>query len=352
MSDLYGKLANHLDDLPGGYPKTESGVEMRILKRLFAPEEAELAVCLTMIPEEASAIAERTGREKTFLALVLAEMARKGLIFHSAKGGKDLYSAAMFIIGIWEYHLNDLDEDLVKDVNEYLPYFSRETWLKHNTKHLRVVPISKEIAAEAMIASYEDAEEIIKKQSKIVVQPCICRKEHDFVGEACAFPMEVCLSFGTAAYYYEENNLGRAIGTEEALGILHSGRKSGLVIQPGNAQKPTNLCMCCGCCCQILKNMKAVEKPARIVHSNYYAQVDQENCTACEACSERCHMDAIEVADVAHVNPDRCIGCGVCVPECPTDAMMYLKKESTEMYVPPRNVFETYMKMAKERGKL
>jgi electron transport complex protein RnfB len=44
MTDVYKKLAKHLDNLPAGYPSTESGVELRILKRLFTPEEAEIAM--------------------------------------------------------------------------------------------------------------------------------------------------------------------------------------------------------------------------------------------------------------------------------------------------------------------
>jgi hypothetical protein len=31
MMELYQKLARHLDDLPGGYPATDSGVESQIL---------------------------------------------------------------------------------------------------------------------------------------------------------------------------------------------------------------------------------------------------------------------------------------------------------------------------------
>ena len=54
--DIYRKLAQHLDDLPGGFPSTESGVELRILRRLFTPEEAELAIHLTMFPEESEII--------------------------------------------------------------------------------------------------------------------------------------------------------------------------------------------------------------------------------------------------------------------------------------------------------
>ena len=31
-TDVYEKLAKHLDNLPGGFPQTKSGVEMRILE--------------------------------------------------------------------------------------------------------------------------------------------------------------------------------------------------------------------------------------------------------------------------------------------------------------------------------
>ena len=32
--------------------------------------------------------------------------------------------AAQFVIGIWEYHVNDLDEGLIRDFNEYIPYLT------------------------------------------------------------------------------------------------------------------------------------------------------------------------------------------------------------------------------------
>ena len=40
--EIYQQLARHLDDLPGGFPPTKSGVELRILRRLFTPEQASL----------------------------------------------------------------------------------------------------------------------------------------------------------------------------------------------------------------------------------------------------------------------------------------------------------------------
>lgn len=352
MNDIYKNLARHLDNLPGGYPETESGVELRILQRLFSEEEAQIALRLTMKPESVASIASRAGYPSETLAISLEEMAKKGLIFRSYKDDIVMYSAAMFVVGIWEYHLNDLDPDLVADVNEYLPHIMDEVWTKTDTKHMRVVPVSKSVVQDVEIASYEDAEELIRAQSKITVQPCICRKEHEIIGEPCKYPLEVCFSFGAAAYYYEENKLGRGIDIEEALEILEKGKEAGLVIQPGNAQKSANICMCCGCCCQILKNMKKLKKPADEVHSNYYAVIDEEECVACGICEERCHMDAITIDNSARVNLDRCIGCGVCIPGCATEAIQLAVKESSDKYVPPRFTYQAYLKMAKERGKL
>src|SRR5512137_1335330 len=60
-TDVYHRLARHLDDLPGGFPSTESGVELRILQRLFTPEDAELALALTLLTEEPRVIARRAG---------------------------------------------------------------------------------------------------------------------------------------------------------------------------------------------------------------------------------------------------------------------------------------------------
>ena len=352
MTDVYKALAAHLDQLPAGYPETESGVELRILKRFFTPEEAEIAMGLTMMPESAAVIAERLGRDENTLAPVLESMSKRGLIFRISKRGQKIYMAAQFVIGIWEYHLNDLDEELIRDVNEYIPFFMKQSWVDVKTKQLRVIPISRKIASELAVMPYEIAEEIINQQSKIVVSPCICRKEHEILGEGCGKPMEVCLAFGSGAYFYEENGLGRSVSKQEALEILNLGREAGLVLQPSNSLKPTNICMCCGCCCQILKNLKSLPSPARAVHSNYYAEVVEDECIACEACVERCHMDAITVQETARVDPERCIGCGVCIDSCPTEAIVFKQKASHDQYLPPKNGFETYLNILREKGKL
>ncbi len=347
MSDVYQKLAHHLDRLPGGFPPTESGVELRILKRLFDPQEAELATSLQMMPEPVSAIAERVGADPDEIAPTLEEMSRKGLIFRMKKDGQTVFMAAQFVIGIWEYHVNDLDEELIKDFNEYVPYLTDQN-LKNKTQQLRVIPISQSVDATMQVMPYEAAEEIVRQQSKIIVAPCICRREHAMVGKGCDKPQETCLVFGGGAHFYEENGLGRDISPDEAVEILKKGEEHGLVLQPGNAQKPMNICMCCGCCCQILKNLNHLPQPAKAVANNYYAVVDEDACVACGVCEERCQMGAVTINEVAEIDLDRCIGCGLCVTTCETEAITLAEKE--QKTVPPKNIVETYMNIAMERG--
>ena len=44
--DPYRKLQKHLDTMPVGYPSTKSGVEISLLKRIFTPEQAAVAIHL------------------------------------------------------------------------------------------------------------------------------------------------------------------------------------------------------------------------------------------------------------------------------------------------------------------
>ena len=59
-TDVYRRLQKHIDNMPVGFPATESGVELRILKRLFTPEEAEVGLLLSAVPEDLERIHRRT----------------------------------------------------------------------------------------------------------------------------------------------------------------------------------------------------------------------------------------------------------------------------------------------------
>lgn len=352
-TDVYLRLARHLDRLPGGFPPTESGVEQRILRRLFTEEEARLALALTVIPEEARVVARRAGLSVGEAKRRLDALALRGLAFSlSPRGGPERYMASQFVIGIWEYHVNDLDAALVHDVDEYIPHlFDPETWGK--APQLRTVPVGRSIPLDHPVLAHEEAEKIVRAQNKILVAPCICRREHKIAGKGCDRPEEACLVFGAGADYYERNGLGRRIGLEEALTILRQSDEAGLVLQPSNAQRPVNLCCCCGCCCQVLKNIARHPRPAALVSSPFAAVLDAGACVGCGVCERRCPMGALSLEDGdARLDSARCIGCGLCVSTCPADALALTRKPEAEQPSVPRTVTDAALRLGRVRGTL
>jgi ferredoxin len=352
--DIYEQLAKHLDDMPGGFPSTESGVELRILRRLFTPEEARLALRLTPFPEEPARIAKRLHLPADEIAQKLEDMAKKGLIYRiQPKDSPPKYMAWQFVIGIWEFHVNALDRDFVRDMGEYIPsLLNFEIWKK--APQLRTIPVGQSIPVEHKVMPYEMAEELVRSHRRILVAPCICRREKRIAGEGCNKPEESCLVFGNGADYYLKNGLGRMIDQEEALRILKEADKKGLVLQPSNSQKIGNICCCCGCCCGVLRTIKRHPQPASIVSSPFRVSVHDELCDGCGICLDRCQMEALRLDDGSKIAAElsRCIGCGLCVSTCPTKALTLVRKPSSEQPDVPETLMESYLKLARVRGKL
>jgi len=350
MADTYRKLAQHLDYLPGGYPATESGVELRILRRLFTQEEAEFALHLSLIPAEADVIARRAGIGREVAARRLEEMSRKGLIMRLAFEAKPVqYMAAQFVIGIWEFQVNDLDPELIRDVNEYMPALFPEAW---KFPQLRTIPVNRSLDFRQTVFPYEKAEELVRRAQRIAVAPCICRRERHIAGEGCGKLEEACLIFGMGADLYLRNGLGRSIERQGALDILARADEAGLVLQPGNAQEATNICCCCGCCCGVLRNLKTYPKPATLVSSPFVATAISESCSGCGVCTTRCQMGALHIeAQHAVLDPDRCIGCGLCVSTCPTGSLALARKPDSEQPRVPRSGIQSLIQLGRARGK-
>ena len=51
MTDIYKQLAQRLDEMPEGYPATESGVEIKILKKIYTEQDAQMFLNLKRKPE-------------------------------------------------------------------------------------------------------------------------------------------------------------------------------------------------------------------------------------------------------------------------------------------------------------
>lgn len=353
MKNVYEQLRERLDDMAVGFPATESGVEMRILKKIFTESQAELFVKLRPVPESPQDIAQRLRMDADALADRLEEMAKKGLLFRVRKGESVRYAAVPYVVGIFEYQLNHMDAEFARDHEEYFETAFGKSIQGFQTPVLRTVPIDRELVAEYPVAPFEDVLEILENQKTIAVSPCVCRTTKDLVGEPCDKPLGNCFSFGSHAAYYVENGMGRYISIDEAKEIVTANEKAGLVMQPFNAQKAGGMCSCCGCCCGVLRGIKSQPVPADAVKSNYYAVVDADECTGCETCMDRCQMDAITmVDDIAQLNLDRCIGCGLCITTCPVEALSLVKKDEDHQYAPPKSGGETYIRIASERGKL
>ncbi len=351
--NIYEKLREHLDSLPTGFPKTESGVEIKILKKLLTEEEAGMACKMTILPETAEQVAARLGRDPGETADFLHRMSKKGLLMRYKAGGITVYMSAMFIVGIFEYQVNNLDKELIDLIRQYAREALHREIIAPDTPQLRVVPVQESLDAALEIAPYDELRKILASQKTIALADCICRKMSGIEGKPCHAPLESCFAFGPLGEYYIENGIGRRVSLEEALEVLKKNEEAGLVPSPANAQRVGGMCSCCACCCELLKAIKLDAHPSRKVKSNYFARVDADLCTGCEICIDRCQMEAIAVNDdCAAVDLNRCLGCGLCVTTCPTEALSLCKKSPGELYVPPERPVETYIRIAMERGKM
>jgi Pyruvate/2-oxoacid:ferredoxin oxidoreductase delta subunit len=334
-TQVYRDLQRHLDRLPIGFPATESGVEIRILKHLFTPEEASLAMQLSMLPEPLTRIHKRvrkSGVSTEELEQSLEQMVRKGLVMSRTRDGKTRYSNEMLAIGMYEHQVDRMAQGFVEDMLQYLDEGFGAELYRTKIPQLRTVPIERGVPQEYGVATYDSIREIVGAvEGQIVVANCICRQAKDRVGESCRQTelRETCLIFGHAAEHYLEMGLARSITKEEALAILSKAEDAGLVLQPINSQRPEAVCCCCGDCCGLLMAAKKFPKPSELYATSYYAEVDAERCNACASCVDRCQLQAAKLLnDVCAVDRDRCIGCGVCVASCTLKAIQLRKKET------------------------
>jgi electron transport complex protein RnfB len=352
---VYRDLQKHLDSLPIGYPPTESGVEIRILKHLFTPEEDRMATKLSIIPEPLSEIHQRlknTGVSIEKLEQVLDRMVHKGTILMTTRDGEKYYRNAMLAVGMFELQVDRLTKDFAEDLLQYLDEAFAEELYRTKIPQLRTIPVEKSIPHERHVSTYDDVRQIIESlDGQIVVANCVCRQAKDVIGESCTRTnlRETCLVFRGAAKNHLDLGLARPITKEEAFDILEKAEEAGLVLQPENTQRPSFICCCCGDCCAVLTTVKKFPRPADLYATNYYAQVDPESCMCCGTCVDRCQLEAVaQVNGVSIVTRDRCIGCGICVANCPANAI-HLKKKEPES-PPPENTKALYMNIMLKKG--
>ena len=68
---VYIKLQKHLNNQAVGFPATKTGVEIRILKHIFTPEEAEAYVAIPKGYHSADSIAKEFGKDEKEVTNIL-----------------------------------------------------------------------------------------------------------------------------------------------------------------------------------------------------------------------------------------------------------------------------------------
>ena len=352
--DIFRQLQKRLDLYSMGFPATSSGIEIKILRYLFSEEDAAMFLAMSHSLEAPDSVAARLEQPVESVARRLDDMAERGLLFRIKKEEASRYGAIPFVHGLFEFQVKDLQKDLAEMVAQYFDEAFDKAMQEGAECFLRPIPVHQSIDARHHVASYDDALAILKSKPRIVVAECICRKRTAVVDKGCDKPMEACFMFGSMGQYYLDRDMGREVSFAEAANILDQCREAGLVTQPATAQNPSGMCNCCGDCCGVLAALNKHPKPAELVIANHLAVVEEEDCTGCETCLERCQMDALSMTDdeTAEVNPDRCIGCGLCVVSCPTDAIALVPKAEEDCRIPPTSMAEQMMLLAQKRGLL
>ncbi|HOC60794.1 MAG TPA: 4Fe-4S binding protein [Smithellaceae bacterium] len=353
---LYRQLQIQLDQYPIGYPATNSGIEIELLKYFFTPDQAKVALCLTLPAISISKI--RRNYKSLYhkdiawdeLSALLEGMFQKGVIRRSTEAKEPRYGIAMLAIGMFEYQVDALTPELMEMMHKYLDEAFGAEFFRASLPQLRTSPHLAAIVPEYIVEPYDNLRHFLSKTSKpLFVSNCVCKQGEALLGKPCRQTqnIEVCLMIGESNH--AQRRRARKISKEEALAILEEADEKGMVLQPSNSRDPACICICCGCCCGVLTAAKKEPQPARFFASNYYAAIDASLCKNCGICVKRCPMDAVLVEeDRYRVNLDRCIGCGLCVTRCKPKAALLVKKAS--LTVPPRNTEVLYLKILREKA--
>jgi NAD-dependent dihydropyrimidine dehydrogenase PreA subunit len=350
---IYHDLANVLDSLPNGFPSTDSGVEIKLLRKIFRPEDAEMFCDLRLHFETAEQISERTGRPLKGLEDHLSEMTERGQIFGVDIGGVKVFKMVPWAFGIFEFQMPHMDRELAEMCEEFGKIYGKQ-FFKKKPQLMQVIPIEKEIPNKQQSLSYEQVSHIIENSQSFAVFDCVCKKEKKLLDHGCDKPLEICTAYAPIPGVFDNSGHQRSISKAEAYAVLNKAEEAGLVHLTWNVENGHFfICNCCGCCCGVLTAINEFGINASdVINSSYFAEINPDECVACGTCKdERCQVNAIEAGDDAYrVIREKCIGCGLCVTTCPSEAISLIRKQPQEIVPPAKDEMDWYEKRAIERG--
>ncbi len=341
------------------FPITETMIQF--LQALMTEEEAQFINVFSEKSLNLEEIREKTGMDVNEIQNILESLMQKGIVAgtRSRRTGINVYTLMPPFPGLIEFQMmrGQMDEK-AKEIAGYIEKLFAELrkgsqrnydlfmpQIKDLPVPARVVPVKEVVDVEPdMIIPSEDIGRLVDEQEMIALTHCYCRIARDLTDLPCKVThvRENCLIFGKVADFAVRYNFAREIGKEEAKKILKESEDEGLVHKIFHSQldperEIDGVCSCCNCCCGIFRLFYEGALPFHTL-TYYLAQVEEDNCTGCGICEERCPMEAVEVVDdVAVVREERCIGCGVCVHMCPEEppAIRLAKTEKREVFILP-----------------
>ncbi len=324
----YRRLAHSLDALPNGFPPAEDSSDLRLLAKIFTPEEADLASQLLPELETVNEIAARLRLEMQAVMPLLKQMAQKGLItLGKTSEGRLGFSLMPFVVGIYEEQVGRIDAELAALFEAYYQKSFGKV-LRVTPQLHRVIPVQQSVKNTMEVLPFESVTDLVDRMQSWGAMDCICRKQTALIGKGCKHPVDVCMMMSSRPDVFAGSDTVRALTHDQALETLRRAAEAGLVHCVSNNQRETwYICNCCTCSCGILRGMAELGIANAVARSAFVNWVDEDVCLGCGECVEACQFGALTLdGAVVQVDGVRCVGCGVCVPVCPQDALGLIRR--------------------------
>jgi ferredoxin len=211
------------------------------------------------------------------------------------------------------------------------------------------------------VLEYEQASEVIRSAVHIGVGTCYCRHKMHHMGRVCDAPLDICMTFNTAAASLIRHGYARRAEREDCLGLLEKAYAHTLVQFGENVREGVSfICNCCGCCCEAMIAARRFGFLHPVHTTNFLPAVDGDACSGCGKCVQVCPVEAMALVSPndpknprrrkARVDEGLCLGCCVCARVCP-EGRIRIRSHPSRVITPLNTTHRTVM-MAVERGTL
>jgi len=324
-SDVYTELMSRLK-----YPASER--LRRILQKLVTPEEGKL---LLQLPAQPAELAQKSGMDEEAAQRKLQEFMERGLVIRTSNG---IFCFAHDMTQLHDANLSSADKWIDTELLDLWRDFRDNEWAQtmagglgdSYVQFIKVLPAWKAMERSPDLGELlpeEDIRKLIRGADAVAVVPCTCRRSI----RGCDLPVNVCLQFNRGAEYAISRGASRRISAEEAIAIAGEAEEAGLIHTwaSGIQRRLTAICNCCRECCDIFAiGIKVGNVEQVLKKSRFRVEVDQELCSGCQDCVERCFFKAIEMEKTpqskilkATIDKEKCFGCGLCAIVCEPEAL-------------------------------